>query len=108
GYAGPSIFFENRKVRADLARAAEYARLLASVGINGCNVSNVNADLHILDPDFLPQLARIADVFRPYGVRLGVAVNVSMPKQVGGLDSFDPSDPRVADWWKQKFNDVYA
>ena len=107
GYAGRSIFFENRSVRPDLTRAAEYARLLASVGINGCNVSNVNADLHILDPDFIPQLARIADVFRPYGVQLGVAVNVSMPKQVGGLDTFDPLDPKVADWWKKKFDEVY-
>ncbi len=107
GYAGRSIFFENRSVRPDLTRATEYARLLASVGINGCNVSNVNADLHILDPDFIPQLARIADVFRPYGVQLGVAVNLSMPKQVGGLDTFDPLDPRVADWWKKKFDEVY-
>ena len=107
GYAGRSIFFENRSVRPDLTRAAEYARLLASVGINGCNVSNVNADLHILDPDFIPQLARIADVFRPYGVQLGVAVNISMPKQVGGLDTFDPLDPKVAGWWKKKFDEVY-
>ncbi len=107
GYAGRSIFFENRSVRPDLTRAAEYARLLASVGINGCNVSNVNADLHILDPDFIPQLTRIADVFRPYGVQLGVAVNISMPKQVGGLDTFDPLDPKVADWWKKKFDEVY-
>jgi alpha-glucuronidase len=107
GYAGNSIFFENRSVRADLTRAAEYARLLASVGINGCNVSNVNADLHIVDADFIPQLARIADVFRPYGVQLGVAVNVSMPKQVGGLDTFDPLDPKVAAWWQRKFDDVY-
>jgi alpha-glucuronidase len=107
GYAGRSIFFENRSVRPDLTRGTEYARLLASVDINGCNVSNVNADLHILDPDFIPQLARIADVFRPYGVQLGVAVNVSMPKQVGGLDTFDPLDPRVADWWKTKFDQVY-
>jgi alpha-glucuronidase len=107
GYAGRSIFFESRSVRTDLTRATEYARLLASVGINGCNVSNVNADLHILDPDFIPQLARIADVFRPYGVQLGVAVNVSMPKQVSGLDTFDPLDPEVADWWKKKFAEVY-
>ena len=107
GYGGPSIFFENRRVRPDLARAAEYARLLASVGINGCNISNVNADLHILDPDFIPQLARIADVFRPYGVQLGVAVNVSMPRQVGGLETFDPVDPGVAHWWQQKFAEVY-
>jgi alpha-glucuronidase len=107
GYGGASIFFENRRVRQDLTRVAQYARLLASVGINGCNVSNVNADLHILDPDFIPQLERIAETFRPYGVQLGVAVNVSMPKQVGGLDTFDPLDSRVADWWKQKFAEVY-
>lgn len=107
GYGGRSIFFDQRHVRADLTRAAEYARLLASIGINGCDVTNVNADLHILDSDFIPQLARIADVFRPYGVQLAIAVNVSMPKQVGGLNTFDPLDPRVADWWKQKFNEVY-
>ncbi len=107
GYAGRSIFFEDRKVRADLTRVREYARLLASVGINGCNVSNVNADLHILDADFIPQLARIANEFRAYGVQLGVAVNVSMPKQVGGLDTFDPLDPKVAEWWQKKFDDVY-
>jgi alpha-glucuronidase len=107
GYAGRSIFFDNRHVLTDLTRAVEYARLLASVGINGCNVNNVNADIHILDPDFIPQLARIADAFRGYGVQLGVAVNVSMPKQSGGLETFDPLDPKVADWWMKKFDEVY-
>ena len=107
GYAGASIFFEDRQVRSDLTRAAAYARLLASVGINGCTVNNVNADIHVLDPSFIPQLARIADVFRPYGVHLGVAVNVSMPKQVGGLETFDPLDPKVAHWWQSKFDEVY-
>ena len=107
GYAGQSIFFAGGRVRVDLTRAAAYARLLASVGINGCNVSNVNADLHILDADFIPQLARIAAAFRPYGVRLGVSVNLSTPKQVGGLNSFDPLDDSVAEWWRQKFDAVY-
>src|SRR6201999_1341265 len=94
-------------VRADLTRVREYARLLASIGINGCDVTNVNSDLHILDPDFIPQLARIAAEFRPYGVRMGVAVNVSMPKQVGGLDTFDPLDPKVAEWWRNKIDGLY-
>jgi alpha-glucuronidase len=107
GYGGPSIFFENRRVRSGLSRASEYARLLASIGINGCTVTNVNADLHIFDDDFIPQLARIAAAFRPYGVQLGVAVNVSMPKQVGGLDSFDPFDPSVTKWWQDKIDKVY-
>jgi alpha-glucuronidase len=108
GYGGRSIFFDNGGVRADLARASEYARLLASVGINGCSVNNVNADLRILDPDFIPQLARIADVFRPWGVQLGVSVDVSMPKTVGGLNTFDPLDPRVVEWWQKKFDEVYS
>jgi alpha-glucuronidase len=70
GYGGTSIFFENGAVCADLTRAGEYARLLASIGINGCNLNNVNADPRIFDDKFLPQLARIADVFRPSGVRI--------------------------------------
>jgi alpha-glucuronidase len=107
GYAGPSIFFENGRVRSDLTRVSEYARLLASVGINGCNINNVNADLHILDPDFIPQLAHIADAFRPWGVQLGIAVDMSLPKTAGGIDTFDPLDVRVANWWQKKFDEVY-
>ena len=107
GYAGRSIFFEHGHVRADLTRASQYARLLASVGINGCTVNNVNADIHVLDPEFIPELARLADAFRPYGVRLGISVNLSTPKQTGELDTFDPLDPRVADWWKRKFDELY-
>ena len=53
GYGGRSIFFENGKVLADLARAKEYARLLASLGINGCTINNVNTDPRILDARFL-------------------------------------------------------
>lgn len=107
GYAGRSIFFDNGSVRPTLNRVSEYARLLASVGINGCKVNNVNADLHILDPDFIPQLARIAEAFRPWGVQLGVAVDMSLPKAAGGLDTFDPLDVRVANWWQKKFDEVY-
>ncbi|MFZ0292246.1 MAG: alpha-glucuronidase family glycosyl hydrolase [Candidatus Sulfotelmatobacter sp.] len=107
GYAGRSIFFENGSVRPDLTRVSEYARLLASVGINGCSVNNVNADPHILDPDFIPQLARIAEAFRSWGVQLGIAVDLSLPKTSGGPDTFDPLDPRVATWWQKKFDEVY-
>jgi len=65
GYAGRSIFFERGAVRDDLSRVGEYARLLASIGVNGCNINNVNADPRILGDRFLLQLRRIADVFRP-------------------------------------------
>ena len=79
GYAGPSIFFENGHVRADLKRAASYARLLASVGIDGCTINNVNADARLLQPENLKEIARIADVFRPYGVRLSLSIDMSSP-----------------------------
>jgi len=107
GYAGDSIFFEKGAVRDDLTRVGDYARLLASVGINGCAVNNVNADPHTLEAGFLPQLARIADAFRPWGVQIALSVDVSSPKLIGGLDTFDPLDPRVADWWKQKADEIY-
>jgi alpha-glucuronidase len=107
GYAGPSIFFENGAVRADLGRVRDYGRLLASLGINGCVINNVNADPRTLDPDFLPQLARIADALRPWGVRLGLAANFASPKEVGGLSTFDPLDPAVAAWWKNKIDEIY-
>ena len=107
GYAGSSIFFENGSVRADLTRAGEYARLLASIGINGCAINSVNADPRILADSFLPQLARVADVFRPWGVQLSISVDVSSPKVIGGLDTFDPANPLVAQWWSRKFDEVY-
>lgn len=108
GYAGPSIFFENGKVRADLSRAAAYARLLSSVGIDGCTINNVNADLNLLRAENLRDIARIADVFRPYGVRLSLSVDMSSPQAIGGLKTFDPLDPEVAAWWKAKMDEIYA
>jgi alpha-glucuronidase len=108
GYAGRSIFFENGAVRADLSRAAAYARLLSSVGINGCTINNVNADPHLLDDDHLPQLARVADAFRPWGIQLSISVDLSSPNTIGGLNTFDPLDPNVANWWRKKTDAIYA
>jgi alpha-glucuronidase len=107
GYAGPSIFFEKGSVRTDLTQASEYARLLASVGINGCTINNVNADPRVIDDGFLPQLARIAGVFRPWGVQLAVSADLSSPKTLGKLDTFDPLDPRVIEWWRAKADKIY-
>jgi alpha-glucuronidase len=107
GYAGASIFFEKGSVRADLTRAGEYARLLASIGVNGCTINNVNADPRIIDDSFLPQLVRIADVFRSWGVQLAVSVDLSSPEVLGELDSFDPLDPRVVEWWRTKVDKIY-
>ena len=107
GYAGRSIFFDNGHVVADLTRARDYARLLASIAVNGCTVNSVNTDPRTLTSPFILELARIADVFRPWGVRMSIAIDFSSPKIVGGLDTFDPLDPRVAVWWKQKADEVY-
>lgn len=108
GYAGSSIFFENGHVHQDLTRAGEYARLLASVGINGCNINNVNADLDLLTTDHLKEFARIADVFRPWGVKLALSIDLTSPQTVGGLYTFDPLDPKVIAWWQKKVDEIYT
>jgi alpha-glucuronidase len=108
GYGGRSIFWENRKARDDLSRVGEYGRLLASLGINGCAINNVNADRRILAPDFLPQVTRIAEAFRPWGVRVILSVDFGSPKTLGGLDTFDPLDRRVSAWWKSKVDELYS
>ncbi len=107
GYDGRSIFFEGGKVRDDLSEATAYARLLASVGINGCNVNNVNNATPFLEPDMIKGLARIADAMRPWGVRLAISVDIASPQKIGGLKTFDPADPEVKAWWAAKFNDIY-
>lgn len=107
GYAGRSIFFDAGAVRTDLSRAGQYARLLASVGINGCTINNVNADLQMLSPERLAGVARVAKEFRPWGVGLSLAVDLSSPQTVGGLSTFDPLEPAVAEWWQAKVEEIY-
>ena len=107
GYGGRSIFWEDGRAREDLTRAGEYARLLASLGINGCSINNVNANPRILASDFIPQVTRIAAAFRPWGIRVALSVDFGSPQTVGGLDTFDPLDPRVAAWWKSKADELY-
>jgi len=107
GYGGRSIFWDNLKSREDLSRVKDYGRMLASLGINGCSINNVNVNPRILAPEFLPEIKRIADVFRPWGVRTVISVDFGSPKTVGGLDTFDPLDPKVAEWWKSKVDEIY-
>jgi alpha-glucuronidase len=104
---GGSVLFEEGHVRKDLSRVNDYARMLASVGINGCAISNVNADRRLLAPDFAPELERLAAAFRAWGVRIVLPVDFASPQRAGGLDSFDPQDPRVAAWWSAKVADLY-
>jgi alpha-glucuronidase len=107
GYGGRSIFWDDGHTRTDLSRVADYGRLLASVGINGCSINNVNVNPRILAPDFLTEIVRIADSLRPWGVRTVISVDFGSPKTVGGLETFDPLDPSVAAWWKSKVDEIY-
>jgi alpha-glucuronidase len=107
GYAGRSIFFDAGHVRDDLAPVAEYARLLASIGINGCNLNNVNGSSPFLTSEMVQGVARIAEAMRPYGVRVGLSVDVASPQKIGGLATYDPDDPAVKSWWATKANEIY-
>src|SRR5215831_12088632 len=75
GYGGPSVFWDSGHARDDLSRVSEYGRLLASLGINGCSINNVNADTKFLSIELIPQVARIADALRPWGVKVALAVD---------------------------------
>jgi len=107
GYAGRSIFWGNGHVVKDLSRLRDYARLMASVGINGASINNVNADVRVISADLLPEVARVADVFRPDGVKLYIAVDFASPRKIGGVGTSDPLDPAVAAFWKEKVDEIY-
>ncbi|KKA18477.1 alpha-glucuronidase [Rasamsonia emersonii CBS 393.64] len=107
GYGGASIFFENGGVVSNLTRAAQYARLLASIGLNAVVVNNVNANASILTPQNIEGLGRIADVFRPYGVQLALSLNFASPTIIGGLSTYDPLDPSVIAWWTNVTDQLY-
>jgi len=108
GYAGRSIFFDAGQVRASLDRVAGYARLLASVGINGVTINNVNAAPELLDTAHLKQIARIAAAMRPWGIHLSLSIKMNSPQLIGGLPGFDPLDPQVIRWWQDKVNQIYG
>lgn len=105
GYGGASNFFRGGYVVDNVTRAAEYARLLASVGINGVIVNNVNANATLLNDRNVEGLGRLADAMRPYGVQLGISLNFASPN--ASLGTFDPLDPKVDAWWANITNQIY-
>jgi len=107
GYGGRSIFWEGGHIREDLGRVNEYGRLLASIGINGISINNVNANPRVLSPEFVPEVARVADVLRPWGVRVALAIDFGSPQSLGKLPTYDPLDPSVIAWWKARVDDLY-
>jgi alpha-glucuronidase len=107
GYGGRSIFWDAGHIREDLGRVTEYARLLASLGINGISINNVNANPLVLSAEFIPQVARVADLLRPWGIRMALAIDFGSPQSLGKLPTYDPLDPAVIAWWKARADDLY-
>ena len=108
GYAGRSLWQWDELPPRLSPRYADYARACASIGINGAVINNVNADVRLLTPEWLRKVAALADVWRPYGVRMYLSANFSAPSTLGGLSTADPLDPHVADWWKAKADEIYG
>src|SRR3989441_606860 len=95
GYAGRSLWDWKALPEKVDPRLRDYARASASVGINGATLNNVNANVQILTPEYLRKVASIADVFRPYGIRVYLSPRFSAPIELGGLKTADPLDPEV-------------
>lgn len=108
GYAGHSLWKWDELPTFISPRYEEYARANASIGINGTVLNNVNATPNILRNDYLQKVKALADVFRPYGIKVYLSVNFSSPKVLDGLENSDPLNPAVAKWWKNKAKEIYA
>jgi alpha-glucuronidase len=107
GYAGQSIWDWQKLPGHKDPRYTDYARANASIGINGTVLTNVNANADVLRPEWLQKVKALADVFRPYGIKVYLTARFSAPIEIGGLETADPLDPRVAAWWKAKTDEIY-
>ena len=107
GYAGFSLWDWHKLPDYTKPRYTDYARANASIGINGTVLTNVNANADVLTPQYLKKVAALADVFRPYGIRVYLTARFSAPVEIGGLETADPLEPAVVDWWKQKVGEIY-
>jgi alpha-glucuronidase len=107
GYAGISIWNWHTLPGYIDQRYIDYARANASIGINGTVVTNVNSNALILTKDYLQKFAALANVFRPYGIRLYLTARFSAPIEIGKLKTADPLDTAVNRWWREKVNEVY-
>lgn len=107
GYAGASIWDWWKLPDIRDARYVDYARANASLGVNGTVLNNVNAKADSLTAPFLAKAAALADVFRPYGIKVYLSARFSAPVDLGGLKTADPLDPAVRAWWKAKADEIY-
>ncbi len=107
GYAGQSLWKWHLLPGYIDPRYRDYARANASVGINGTVLTNVNANARVLTDTYLKKAAALADIFRPYHIRVYLTARFSAPIEIGGLRTADPLDPEVKKWWKNKANEIY-
>ena len=117
GYAGQSLWKWDELPGTVDPRYTDYARANASIGINGTVLNNVNATPLILQPGYIEKISALADAFRPYGIRVYLSINFSSPIKpsengrgtggIGTLDTADPLDPAVRQWWKDKADEIY-
>lgn len=120
GYSGASIFKWNDLTEDNLQRIKDYARANASIGINAAVLNNVNADPRILREDYLEKVAKVADILRPYNIRIFLSANYAAPlppsatpdvlKKWGGIGHLATADPvngQVKEWWKVKVKEIY-
>lgn len=107
GYAGQSLWDWHKLPHFRDARYTDYARANASLGINGAAINNVNSNALSLTPHYLEKAAALADVFRPWGITVYLSARFSAPEDIGGLETADPLDPEVRQWWADKAAEIY-
>lgn len=110
GYSGRSFFFENNKVLVD-KRTEDYARLAASVGINGVVINNVNVigkATNLITGEYAKPLKQLGDIFERYGIRLYLSLNFAAPMELGGLPTADPEAEAVKAWWREQMQETFG
>lgn len=107
GYAGHSLWKWEQLPDIVSPRYEEYARANASIGINGTVLNNVNASPRTLSAPYLEKVKTLADIFRPYGLKVYLSVNFATPMALDSLPTADPLDPQVQKWWNEKANEIY-
>ena len=106
GYAGKSIFW-NDDLAIDHEKVRAYAMANASVGINGTVLNNVNASPKMLTRTYINKVKEIADILRPWGIKVYLSVNFGTPKALGEVNTADPLDKKVRQWWTNKAREIY-
>lgn len=110
GYSGQSFFFENNDIVIN-DRTVDYARFMASVGINGVVINNVNvkgAATYLITDRFFDKVKKMQEIFADYGIKMYLSLNFASPIELGGLEVCDPLDEGVIAWWKEKAKEVFT